>query len=303
MTGFEPFAGVWPPVVTPCDEDLAPDRVAFAAHCRRLLEQGADGLAVFGTTSEANSLSADERMALLDALAEDGIDPATLMPGTGCCAFPDTVRLTRHALGAGCGGVLMLPPFYYKGVSDDGVFASIAEPIERIGDARLRVYLYHIPPVAGVGFSLDVVGRLIQAYPQTVVGLKDSSGDWSNTEALIRAFPGFAVFSGSEVFLLANLRAGGAGCITATGNVNLANIRGLYARWKAPEADALQAEITALRETVQAWPMIPALKAILAARTGAPGWARVRPPLAALDAAEAAALAEALAGRGFALAA
>ena len=303
MTGFEPFAGVLPPVVTPFDEDLAPDRAAFAAHCRRLLEQGADGLAVFGTTGEANSLSADERMALLDALAEDGVDAAALMPGTGCCALPDTVRLTRHALDAGCGGVLTLPPFYYKGVSDDGVFASIAEPIERIGDARLRVYLYHIPPMAGVGFSLDVVGRLIEAYPQTVVGLKDSSGDWSNTAALIRAFPGFAVFSGSEVFLLANLRAGGAGCITATGNVNLANIRGLYARWRTPEADALQAEITALRETVQARPMIPALKAILAAHTGAPGWARVRPPLAALDAAAAAALSGALAAHGFALAA
>ena len=303
MTGFQPFAGVLPPVVTPFDENLAPDRDVFAAHCRWLLDRGADGLAIFGTTSEANSLSADERMALLDFLIEDGIDATALMPGTGCCALPDTVRLTRHALDAGCGGVLMLPPFYYKGVSDDGVFASIAEPIERIGDARLRVYLYHIPPMAGVGFSLDVVERLIEACPGAVVGLKDSSGDWSNTEALIRAFPGFAVFSGSEVFLLANLRAGGAGCITATGNVNLANIRQLYTRWRAPEADALQAEITALRETVQARPMIPALKAILAAHRGSPGWARVRPPLVALDAAEAAALVAALRAHDFALAA
>ncbi len=303
MPDFAPFEGVLPPVLTPFTEDLAPDRAAFVAHCRWLLCQGADGLAVFGTTSEANSLSGAERMGLLDALVADGIDPAALMPGTGCCALPDSVALTRHALDAGCGGVLMLPPFYYKGVDDDGVFASIAEVIERIGDTRLRVYLYHIPPMAGIGFNLDVVGRLIDAYPKTVVGLKDSSGDWRNTEALISAWPDFATFSGSEVFLLANLRAGGAGCITATGNVNLAAIRTLYARWRSPEADVLQAEITALREAVQAHPMIPALKAILAAHRSAPGWARVRPPLSALAPAAAAALTGALREREFALAA
>lgn len=303
MLQFEPFAGVLPPVLTPFDEDLAPDRAAFVAHCRWLLGQGVDGLAVFGTTSEANSLSCGERMALLDALVEAGIDPAKLMPGTGCCALPDTERLTRHALGAGCGGVLMLPPFYYKGVSADGVFASIAEAIERVGDARLRVYLYHIPPMAGVGFDPGVVGRLIEAYPETVVGLKDSSGDWENTKTLIDAYPGFAVFSGSEIFLLANLRAGGAGCITATGNVNPAAIRGLCTRWRAASADALQAGLAALRETVQAHPMIPALKSILAAHAGAPGWARVRPPLVPLPAAAASALAADLRAQEFVLAA
>ena len=294
MPQFEPFAGVLPPVLTPFDEDLAPDRAAFAAHCRWLLDQGVDGLAAFGTTSEANSLSGDERMALLDALVEDGIDPAKLMPGTGCCALPDTLRLTRHALDAGCGGVLMLPPFYYKGVSGDGVFASIAEAIERIGDSRLRVYLYHIPPMAGVGFDLEVVGRLIDAYPETIAGLKDSSGDWENTKALIEAYPGLAVFSGSEVFLLANLRAGGAGCITATANINPAAIRDLYKRWADNNADSAQADVTALREIVQAHPMIPALKSVVAAYMGAPGWARVRPPLVALGAAGASALAAGL---------
>ena len=303
MPRFEPFEGVLPPVLTPFDEDLEPDPAAFVAHCRWLLGEGADGLAVFGTTSEANSLSGAERMKLLDALVEDGIDAAVLMPGAGCCALPDTVRLTRHALDAGCGGVLMLPPFYYKGVSEDGIYASISEAIQRVGDSRLRVYLYHIPPMAGVGFSLDTVGRLIDAYPKTVVGLKDSSGDWSNTRASIEAFPDFATFSGSEVFLLDNLRAGGAGCITATGNVNLAAIREVYSRRRAPEADSLQAAITALREVVQARPMIPALKAVLAAHRGAPGWARVRPPLAALDPAAAAALTGALRARDFALAA
>lgn len=300
---FAPFAGVLPPVLTPFTADLEPDRAAFVAHCRRLLAEGADGLAVFGTTSEANSLSVDERMALLDALLEDGIDPALLMPGTGCCALPDSLRLTRHARDAGCGGVLMLPPFYYKGVGDDGLFAAIAEVAERVGGDRLRVYLYHIPPMAGVGFSPDLAGRLIDAYPGVVVGLKDSSGDWSNTRTLIESFPGFAVFSGSEVYLLDNLRAGGAGCITATGNVNLPAIREIYLRRESPQADSLQAEATALREIVQKRPMIPALKAIMAARLDSPGWARTRPPLAALGAAEVQALMDALAARGRARAA
>jgi 4-hydroxy-tetrahydrodipicolinate synthase len=297
------FSGVLPPVLTPFDAELGPDPARFVAHCRWLLAQGASGLAPFGTTGEANSLSADERMALLEALIEAGIEPALLMPGTGCCALTDTVRLSRHAVEAGCGGVLMLPPFYYKGVADDGVFRSVAEVVERVGDSRLSVYLYHIPPVAQVGFAVEVIGRLIEAFPGTVVGLKDSSGEWSNTKAILEAFPGFATFSGSEVFLLDNLRAGGAGCITASGNVNLAAIRGLLERWRSPEADALQAEITALRKTIQAYPMIPALKAIVANHRDDPEWARVRPPLLDLDADATQALLDDLRQRDFALAA
>ena len=225
------------------------------------------------------------------------------MPGTGCCALSDSVRMTGRAVAAGCGGVLLLPPFFYKGLSDDAVFRSIAEVIDRVGDDRLRVYLYHIPPVAQVGFSLEIVGRLIEAYPGIVVGLKDSSGDWSNTEALLKAFPGFATFSGSEVFLLANLRGGGVGSITATGNVNLAAIRALFDRWQDADADALQADITALRETIQAYPMIPALKAVIASYRADPAWAAVRPPLLDLDQRQATLLLDALRARAFPLAA
>jgi len=303
MTQATTFAGVIPPVLTPFSEDLAPDTGRFVAHCQWLLEQGATGLAPFGTTGEANSLSVDERLALLDALIEAGVEPALLMPGTGCCALSDSVRLSGRAVASGCGGVLMLPPFYYKGIGDDGVFRSIAEVIERVGDSRLKVYLYHIPPVAQVGFSIDVVGRLIKAYPDTVVGLKDSSGDWANTKALLEAFPGFATFSGSEVFLLDNLRGGGAGCITATGNVNLADIRALYDHWRDADAESRQARITALRKTVQARPMIPALKAIIAGYRNDPAWGTVRPPLIALDSASARGLLDDLAGHAFALAA
>lgn len=295
--------GVLAPVLTPFRDDLSPEAGRFLAHCRWLLEQGASGLAVFGTTSEANSLSVDEREALFDRLIEAGIPAERLMVGTGCCALTDTVRLTRHALARGCRRALMLPPFYYKAVEDEGVYRAIAEAIERVGDERLRVYLYHIPPVAQVGFGLPVVERLLRDYPRTVAGIKDSSGDWTNTRRLLEAFPGFGVFAGSEAYLLETLRGGGAGCITATGNVNMAAIRALFDAWRSPQAEPMQAEITALRGAVQAHPMIPALKAILAHHRGDPGWRTVRPPLLALDAGSSRRLIDALERRRFRLAA
>ena len=156
MTDVPRITGVLSPVVTPFKADLAPDPDRFVRHCRWLLSQNV-GLAVFGTNSEANSLSVEEKIELLDRLVGAGLDPARMMPGTGCCALPDSVRLTAHAMKLGCGGVLMLPPFYYKGVSDDGLFRSFAEVIERVGEARLRVYVYHIPPVAQVPITLGLV--------------------------------------------------------------------------------------------------------------------------------------------------
>ena len=230
----QPFTGVLVPVLTPFTAAGEPDKARFTGFCRWLLDQGADGLAIFGTTSEANSMSAGERMALLDGLVAAGVPAAKLMPGTGACSMTEAVTLMRHAVGHGCGGVLMLPPFYYKGMPEDGIFAFIAGVIDKVASPALKVYLYHIPPMAVVGFSLNLVGRLIEAYPETVVGLKDSSGDWSNTAALLDRFPGFAVFPGSETFLLDALRKGGAGCITASGNVNVPGIRKVYENWQGP---------------------------------------------------------------------
>src|SRR5579875_3112813 len=221
--------------------------------------------------------------------------------GTGACAISDALALTRHALAHGCAGVLMLPPFYYKGMPDEGLYAFIAGVIDRIASPALKIYLYHIPPVAQVGWSLELVGRLIRAYPDTVVGLKDSSGDWQNTAALLERYPGFAVFPGSEVFLLAGLRKGAAGCITATGNINVRGIRRVWENWRGQEADALQAEITLLRQTMQAYPMVPALKRVVAHFRNDPNWAFVRPPMLPLGAAQSAALLADLAKLGFAL--
>jgi 4-hydroxy-tetrahydrodipicolinate synthase len=295
------FHGVLVPVLTPFTASGEPDAGRFTAFCRWLLDQGAGGLAIFGTTSEANSMSPAERMALLDHLVEAGIPAEKLMPGTGACAMTDAAALVRHAVGHGCGGVLMLPPFYYKPVSDDGIFAFISDVIDRVGSSALRVYLYHIPPVAVVGYSLDLVGRFIKAYPQTVVGLKDSSGDWTNTAALLDHYPGFAIFPGSEVFLLDALRKGGAGCITASGNVNVPGIAKLYANWQGPQADTLQAEVTTVRATLQRYPMVPALKRVVAHFHHDPAWATVRPPMLPLDEAQSMALLADLARIGFSL--
>src|SRR5438105_12834265 len=297
----QPFAGVLVPVLTPFTPAGEPEAGRFVAFCRWLLDQGADGLAIFGTTSEANSMSAGERMALLDRLVASGIPPAKLMPGAGACSVTEAATLIRHAVGHGVGGVLMLPPFYYKGMDDDGLFAFFAGVIDRVASPALRMYLYHIPPQTVLGLSLDLVGRLIRAYPETVVGLTDSSGDWSNTAALLERFPDFAVFPGSEVFLLDGLRKGAVGCITASGNVNVPGIKKVYDNWRGPQAEALQAEITTLRNTLQAYPMVPALKRVVAHYHDDPAWAAVRPPLVPLDAAQSRALIADLGKIGFTL--
>jgi 4-hydroxy-tetrahydrodipicolinate synthase len=292
--------GVLSPVVTPFGRDLAPDSTRFARHCQWLLSQDV-GLAVFGTNSEGNSLSTSEKIGLLDTLVAAGVPAARMMPGTGTCALGDTVELTRHAVELGCGGVLMLPPFYYKGNSDEGLFRSYSEVIQRVGDDRLRIYLYHIPPVAQVPITLTLIERLLKAYPNTVVGVKDSSGDWSNTRAMLDQFApeGFAVFPGSESFLLPALRAGGAGCISATANVNPGPIARLAATWQQADADAQQAGLDAVRNVFQSYVMIPALKAAIAHYGDDPAWETVRPPLVELDAAARVDLIERLDAVGF----
>lgn len=297
----ERLSGVLSPVVTPFKDDLSPDPERLVKQCQWLLSQNV-GLAVFGTNSEANSLSVDEKIMLLDQLSAAGVDTSRMMPGTGCCALTDTVRLTAHAAKLGCAGTLMLPPFYYKGVSDEGIFASFAEVIERVGDSSLRIYLYHIPPIAQVGFSVDLIERLVIRYPKTIVGIKDSSGDWDNTnEMLKRKWDDFRVFVGSESFLLANMRNGGAGCISATANVNPAAIAHLYQTWQEDDAEQQQQALDDIRNAVMTYPMIPALKATVAEFSGDEQWRTVRPPLVSLSREESAALAETLRGKRFAM--
>ena len=296
------FSGVLVPALTPFLADQRPNTEAFVRHCQWLVRQGVHGLAIFGTTGEANSLSVDERMALLDSLIENSIAVEQLLPGTGACALTDSVRLTQHATKHGCGGVLMLPPFYYKRVSDEGLFSSYSHVIDQVGDARLRIYLYHIPPVSQVAISPKLIERLVKSYPATVVGLKDSGGDWQYTAEILKNFPELSVFPGSELFLLDGLRHGAAGCITATGNVNPAGIRLAFDRWEETDAGELQDKISQVRKAIQAYPMIPALKTIVADFYGEHEWLRVRPPLTQLAEQKQHALMDTLRARGFGMA-
>ena len=281
--------GVLAPVVTPFKADLSPDHERFIRHCQWLLSENC-GLAVFGTNSEANSMSAEERMTLLDALVTAGIDPSRMMPGTGCCSITETVELTAHAVKHRCAGVLMLPPFYYKNVNEEGLYRYFSEVVQRVGDSRLKIYLYHIPPVAIVGITPKLVERLLNAYPNTIAGMKDSSGDWNNTKTFLDAFSkeGFDVFVGSESFLLANMCNGGVGTISAAANVNPAAINKLYSEWNiADDADKQQLELNVVREVFgnRKFPsMIAALKQAIAIYRNDPQWRTVRPPLVELTA-------------------
>ena len=296
----ELLSGVFAPVLTPFKADLSIDKPAHVLFCKWLLANNA-GLAVFGTNSEANSLSAGERLELLDALVSAGIPGSRLMPGTGTCALPDTVILTRAALAAGAAAVLMLPPFFYKTVSEDGVFASYAEVIERIGDSRLRICLYHIPKISGVPIGLPLIDRLLARYPGTIAGLKDSSGDIANTLSVLREHPQLRVFCGSETLLLETMRHGGAGCISACANVNPAAIARLCRDWRLPEAEDLQSRLNPVRAVFESQPMIAALKAAAAEYGKYPSFANVRPPLDRFDAGRKNALVSMLAAIGFAM--
>ncbi len=291
-------AGTYAPVVMPFKADLSVDADRLIAHCRWLISQQCN-LAIFGTNSEANSLSVDERIDLLDQVIEAGISPDVLMPGTGCCALNDTVKLSAHAAKHGCSGVLMLPPFYYKAVSDEGLYRAFAETIERVADDRLRVYLYHIPPIAQVGISLELIERLTKEYPHTVVGMKDSSGDWNNTKSVLDAFPEFDMFCGSESFLLDTMRNGGVGCISAIANIRPGAIQHLYENWQSGDADALQRELDDFRNILTAQPPIPSLKCTIAHYSNDADWNRLRPPLIELDEAQAKGLLNALDAYGF----
>lgn len=283
--------GVFCAAVSPVRADLSPDHAMLAAHCRTLLDDGCDGVALLGTTGEANSFSGAERKAMLEAVVRSGIAPDKLLPGTGVASFMETVELTRHALSLGVTTVVMLPPFYYKNVPDDGLFAAYAAVVERVADPRLRVVLYHIPQFSAVPIPIPVIARLRDAFPDTFVGLKDSSGDLQNMVSLVRAFPGFAVLAGADPLMLPLLREGGAGCITATSNLVASDLAYVYRHHadpaRAAEVDAAQARVVAARNRVSRFAQIASVKALVAQRTGNPDWAHVRPPLLPLTTAEA----------------
>ena len=291
-------ARVFTPALTPFNADQSVNVEAFIDFCRWLISQGS-GLAVFGTNSEANSLGLEEKILLLEKLVEAGIPADQMVPGTGLCALPETIALTRAAVALGCAGTLTLPPFYFKPASDDGLFDYYTRIIEAVGSERLKLYLYHIPQFTGVPITMTLIERLIKAYPKTVVGIKDSSGNWENTERMLREFPGFEVFPASEGLLEKALPLGAAGCISATANVQPGAIAQALKAWGTPEFAAVQEQLKVVRNLFAAQPMIPALKYIVAQQFGDAHWTHVRPPFTEAAAAWAEPLSADLAKAGF----
>lgn len=289
--------GVIAPNLTPFETDLSIAKDLYLENARRLLADGCVALAPFGTTGEALSIGIDERLSTIDHLIENGIDPARLVPGTGLTNLADTALLTRRAMEAGCAGAMTLPPFYFKGVSEEGLHAYFARLVEMVGRDDLALYLYHIPQVAGVGIPPAVVARLKRDFPDQVVGIKDSSGEWENTRALFD-IEGLVVYPGSELPLLEALDLGGPGCISATANLNaaaIAEVIRLHGAGEREAAERLHARVSAFRRTVQGYAPIPAQKRLLSLSTGDARWAVVRPPLLPMGEVEGRALAEALA--------
>jgi 4-hydroxy-tetrahydrodipicolinate synthase len=285
-----PISGVFCASATPVLDDGTPDHAAFAIHAKALLAEGCDGVALLGTTGEANSFSLGQRQALLDKVIAAGIDPQRLLPGTSQTNVADTVTLMRHAVDAGVKATVVLPPFYYKGVSDEGLFRFYAEAIEGIGRDDLRVVLYHIPPIAQVGLSVELVGRLLEAFPGIVVGIKDSSGKLESMQQFASTFQDFSVLAGADPFMLPLLKSGGAGCITSSSNLIGKHLRVVFDHFfdpaQAEKVEAAQARINAWRDLSNAYVQLPTIKAMLAKRRNHPGWTRVRPPLVELTQAE-----------------
>ena len=279
--------GVFCAASTPVTTTGEVDTVRFVSHAKNLLADGCNGVALLGTTGEANSFSISERKGLLEAAVGAGIAPANLLPGTGLCAIADTVDLTRHALSVGVTQVVMLPPFYYKNVSDNGVFNAYARIFDQIADDRLRVILYHIPQMSAVAISHALIERLLKAYPNTVVGIKDSAGDFANMQAMLKAFPGFSVLAGADPLMKPLLEAGGHGCITATSNLIGQQLATVFANYANPamaaEVEAAQARIVAVRNISNKYVQIPAIKALIANRYGDAAWTEVRAPLVKLS--------------------
>ena len=280
------YGGVNVAVLTAMRDDLSIDLDRMAAHCRWLLAHGANGLGVLGTTGEANSLGVAERLSVLDGLAERGIPTRRMLPGVGTPAIPDTVELAKKSAEIGCAGALVLPPFFYKNPSEDGLFGYYSEVVQRTGGA-VKVYFYHFPAQSAVPITLPLIERLLRAYPETIRGIKDSSGDFANARGYVDAFAkeGFEVYCGDDGHLHQLLNAGGAGSISAASNVSCATNAQVYAGWNAEAGEQAQQVLTALRRAVTSAALIPGLKALVARNTGDGAWRNIRPPHMALDAA------------------
>jgi len=293
--------GLISPILSPFDDNLNFNQEMYNELAKDLLSTGCSGLAPFGTTGEALSVSNDERMQALENLIKSGVSPNKLIPGTGLCNFPDTVKISRHAIELGCKGVMTLPAFYFKDVTDEGLFQYYERLIDEINHPNLKIYLYHIPQVSGVGLSIPLVKKLRSIYPDIIVGIKDSSGVWENTEQLL-SIDGLIVYPGAELPVIDAIKLGGPGCISATANfnpTNIARVIELSHDGKWDQAEEAHKDVKEVRYLFQDYSAIPAQKAMLAIKYKDDRWKNIRPPLVQISEQRSSELADKLRNHGF----
>jgi 4-hydroxy-tetrahydrodipicolinate synthase len=279
--------GVFSPALTPINEKFSINLDLYLSHCQFLLRQNMDGLAIFGTTGEANAFNVDEKISALEFLIDSNIKPNLLMPGTGQCSITDTLKLTKKCSNLKVRAVLVLPPFYYKGVSDEGIINYYKNIIERVGDHDLHYILYHIPQVSGVSITFNIIEKLIQLFPKNVIGMKDSSGDIDNMLKITKLFNGFSLFCGHDSLALKVVKHGGAGAITATSNISGRLLSFIINNYKdeslIPNFLDFQLLQEKIRKTLTTHEPISALKALMSVVDKNKEWNRVNPPLCNID--------------------
>ena len=282
-TAIVPCQGLWPALLTPLDDQLNIDIPAFVRHSLSLLDAGCAGVTPFGTMGEGPSFSVAERMAAVDGLIAGGVPPGRILVSTSCAAIPDAVALTCHAVQAGAFGVLLLPPFFLKGVPDQGVVDAYSQIIDQVADPRLRVVLYHIPQISGVALSHGVVNALVKRYPQTIIGIKDSGCQRAASLEFAAAFmPPLQVWVGNEPDLQVMAARGSVGAVSGVGNVLPRLLQRLVAQFDGPQAARDLARVKAFIDILGGYGMTAAFKGIMALVNNDPGWRRVRAPLVAL---------------------
>ncbi len=277
-----PLNGVYTASLTPLTASFEPNIPALVRHAQWLLESGSDGVALLGSTGEANSLTLEQRLSIIEQTARE-LPPDRLMLGTGSCALQDAVRLTKASVDVGVYSVLVLPPFYYKPQSDESVLRFYSELILSVDEPRLRIIFYNFPKLSGYNFSVKILQELKQRFGDIAAGIKDSSGEWKNMLGIVQNIPDFMMYTGTETLLLDILKKGGAGCITATANLIALECQRVYQAWKNNKqkvAEQAQMNLTDLRKTLENYPLVSELKSLFAAHTNAEEWENMLPPFA-----------------------
>lgn len=275
--------GVYAASITPFTGDYQVNHSLLVAHCRWLIDHGCQGICLAGTTGEANSLSLDERKLLLENVLEGGIDPKAILLGVGCCSLPDTIALANHGIQLGVGGLLVLPPFFYTPVTNQGLLCYFSRLMDAVGQTDASIYLYHIPRLTGIPLTIDFIHELLNKYPKAITGLKDSSNDWTHILSMIREFPELDVFCGSEQFLSDTLKEGGKGCIAATVNLTASMAGEVFRKFHQGAPGNEQEKLNEIRGIFEKAPMIAGVKFVKGVLDNEPGWSKMRAPLSELS--------------------